>query len=611
MPIPTVPLPGEQTEALRAPMDNQRISPDQYGAQVGEGLLHLAAGVEKVRAEADALAAQEAETAYSREILGTVHGAPDESGEFKPGFSSLRGHKALEASTPTLRNLEQRRAQIASSLKNERQRRIFLGRTQAEVLGAQRTVEAHAAEQVAFLQREGLTTRLDVAAQTAAASVLTPGGQADVIGASRQIDAMRAWLEVGAEQQGLRGEDAQRFVRAGQGAVASAVLERLLEDPKNGGRGYASEARSFLEANRPLLNEKEAAKYATRLGGAEIRDKSLAKADEIWAAAKGEPSAAVEAVRAIGDGALRDAVDQRVKARIAEDHAVRVASDSPREGRIEQAIYQGRGLDRNADDYLALSDEGKARVEAKFHASQRSQRAEGSEDRRRQREMDAEAVAHFNALPLKAEDGGDQVSIDVDRSDAYANASPTARFKIKAAQKRARGDWDKDQGVSRDEFRAKVDQVAAGLGYDGKGQAARRKAFVDYMVGERQNWLDAHPQAKAIPPEAASKMFEEALKYGDKGGLHTSGNRYAYQSRLSGETFSAEGFDEQPGVELLKRLGIVKGGEAPQPTQPAPAPRPAPMARTQPTVRVKSKAEALALPKGTRFLDPNGVERVR
>lgn len=564
--IPDIPLPGGQTERLPTPFDKTSITPEQFGSGLGRGLAVAAEGLDRVYAQADATAAQEAETRYSKQILDQVYGTTDpDTGEAKPGFGSLKGHDALAASASLAKQLEDGRNEIASTLANDRQRRIFLGRTQGELLGALRSIESHTSEQVAFLQREGLKTRLEVAAQGAASTVVTPGGQTDIIGASRQIDAMREWLEIAAEQQGLKGGDAERFVREGQGGVAKAVLERLLEDPREGGRGHSQDAKAFLEANRDILDPKTAAQFAARVGPAEIRDRSLVEADRIWAEAEGDPAKAEAAVRAITETPLRDAVQTRIGQRLEQDRSVRLAADSPREARLETLIYQGFGLDRNSQDYQALSDEGKSRVEAKLNANQRADRSE-------QRQADNDAWWSFKALPLGGRQGQDQNSISIDQSPLFAGASPAMRNKIRAEQTKARAEWAKDNGVGRDTFMRQARAIADQLGWLGSeapGAPSKRANFLRAMTTAYDSWLTdpANAGASVVPPERVRAIFNEALRYGDLSGsrFNLSKNRYAWEAAKQGAAveFTTQGFPEQPGLAAAERV-LGPGPAAPR-----------------------------------------------
>jgi hypothetical protein len=494
--IPSIPLPSQTTDPLRVPTQQQRISPDQYGAGLGEGLQRLAAGVEKARAEADALAAQEAETRYSREILEKVHGAPDpKTGEFKPGYAGLKGHQALEASSPLAAELAQRREIIASELANDRQRRIFLGRSQAELLGAQRAIESHAGEQVAFLRREGLKTRLEVATQNATAAVATPGGQADLLAATAQVVGMREWLEVAAEQQGLRGDDAERFVREGQGGVASAVMQRLLETP-----GHSASAKAFLEANRALLGDRAGqfgAAIAKLTDAETLGGNARVEIDRLEREHPGDFGAQLAAAHEIADTKLSDETVQRLHARHVQAERAQADVERQRIGRLRQQIAATGQLDRSSPDFVLLSDDGKADVVERAQAHRRQQRANSAEDRRAQAQANAIARGEWANL-----DVDEKASLDVRNDRRFAGADEPTLLGLEAQQKKVR----LAPPVSVEAFRGRVKTIARDRGMD--------KAAADHFLAVMEGWyfdeterLRRAPTAKEVREQFAEQLL--------------------------------------------------------------------------------------------------------
>lgn len=590
--ISAIPLPEATTERTPTVFDQRTRTPDEFGAGLARGTEQLASGLDRIQAQADALAAQEAETTYAKDILQKVHGTVDpQTGEATPGFTNLKGHDALEKSTTLADDLTQSRQRIASTLANDRQRRLFLGRTEADLIGAQRVIESHVGEQINYLQQQGLKTRLEVATQSATAAAVTPGNEVDLIGAARQVDAMKPWLAVEAERQGLRGDDANRFVRAGQGSVAVAVMERLLEDPPKGGKGHAAEAQAFLNANRDIIEEKDAYKFKERLHAADLRDRGYAQADQIWADSNGDPAKAESFVRALPDPAIREEVQKRINERLQQDHAVRVAADSPHEGRLEQGIYQNQGLDRNSQDYLALSDEGKARVDAKAFAAIRAGRAE-------QNETDKELYWTFKETVRQNLLNNQPTNIDIDHSPLYANASPAMRAHIKFEQAQSQIEFQKNGGVDRKKFTDGAASLADSMGWITPGPGTQRQKFLREMESRYDAWLLANPGAKTVPPDEVAKMTAEAVQYGTvPGRVFGTNNRYEWQAKQRGEAFTPT-----PGAaETAKGAGAAQRVFGAQPvvrTAPPTAP-----------VRITNDAEFEALPSGTEFVGPDGVKR--
>lgn len=534
--VPTIPVTGaETTDALPTPFDTRANSPEAFGAAIGEGLGHLSKGIEKAQQEADLVAVQEAETEYAKGVLEKIHtGRVDpDTGEQQPGFRQLQGHDALARSADFTDDLERSRNEIAQGLTNDRQRRLFLQRSQGEYLSGYRAIELHTGEQTQKIAQDAFRARVSVAGQTALAAYTDP---AEV---DRQILGMSPWLAQEAQRLGLKGDAAIQFTEKWQGAVAEDVLTRMMAD-----EGRSQQARRFFEDYQGLLGDK-AAKFAHALQAANVRDQAAGEEARIWQDSGQDGQKALEMVRAIPDVAVRDETGKRLAQRVSQDHAMRVAADAPRLGRLDQAIYQGRGLDRRDPDYQALSDEGKAVADAHARASERGDNSE-------QRLIDAELRAFYSSLPLKGETGQDQVSIDILSDPRFASGSQTLRYTLQGAQKKAVGEWNKDSGASEANFKAQARKVADELGYSGKEGTATtpRGRFMDDILARRSAWLEQHPEAKGVlTQDAQTKIFEDALRYVDPGFLKS--NVPAWRVRGEGEFPQAK---EQPGLEALKRV---------------------------------------------------------
>ena len=331
-------------------------------------------------------------------------------------------------------------------------------------------------------------------------------------------------------------------------AFIKAQLERLQTDPA---------AKAIPEEKRIRLIETLKTRSLTFEGAAIAQQ--IATDPKTGAF---DPAKAIAAVEAMPDTDLtkpvvRHLIQQRVQ--------MVALADQPREGRLEQGIARFTVLDRGSRDYAELSDQGKARIEEKFRAAQRMARAVGSEDRRIQAETDRYLAALFDgSIPLKGEDGKDQVSINIDQSDLFASGSPTLRELLKSKQKKAQIEYGKDAGVSHQAFTERVNAVSQALGYDPKGTAPQ---FLKYMLDQRQEWVTAHPTAPSMPPEVAQKMIADAILYGDEGGWHLTRNRYAWQKAQAGEPFQAFPEGEMPDKvrAVLGSLHVATPPAAPVP----------------------------------------------
>lgn len=306
----------------------------------------------------------------------------------------------------------------------------------------------------------------------------------------------------------------------------------------------------------------------TALKGKALDEEGRAKVDELLAASGGDTAKAIVAARGITRTDLFDEVDKRLKGRLAEEHALRVANDTPREGRLEVGIYRFGILDRTSADYTGMSDEGRARVESKLLAVQRTRKAEDSQERRQQREIDRYLEAFYDgSLALSGEQGKDQLSIDIDHSDLFADGSPTLREKLKAKQVKRQAEWQKGQGVSRQMFLDQVNDTARSLGY----AKPKAEAFRAAVVNEYDAYLTAHPDQKVLPPAETARILGDAILVGDSAtstlGHAFSGNQAAFQARMKGDEFHAFPAGEQP-APVRAVLEKLRGTQAP----PAPAP---------------------------------------
>ena len=702
---------GVETATLQVPMQSTQVSPDRYGAKLGEGLYEAAGSLDRIQARADALAAQEAETQFSKEITDRLDGSVDADGNATPGFTELKGHAAIEASAELTRSIEDRRKEIAGNLTNKRQSDLFLGRTSGEIVSANRSIENHVKEQVVFLKQQAVKTQLETAEKRAAALAVSPSGTTDIIGAAREVDKMRPWLELAAEDQGLRGADADRFVKAGQSAVAVTVLERLLEDPTKGGRGHAAEARMFLEAHRDILDEKQIYPLKERLAAATLRDDGQAAADRIWALSGGDATTALGMARAIGNvnfpvppggtphdltkpilrsadgktwmtektiaetdpttgkvvtvpsivngkeytreqawqmyldgknpavgvhdtpeeanaygqqrhneeqilraipqgGAeLRAEVEHRLMQRISDDARVREAVDSPRVARLETLVLRGQDINRLrlTQDFLALSDEGKRHVEATAKAEKRADTAE-------QNRIDDELFWRYKGLPLGNGPAGlTRVTVDPN-SPLFTGGSSKLRDRIRAEQQQAQAEWNKDQGLGRDQFITTAREIADQMswtGSEGPGSFTRRAKFIRAMESEYDAWLKKpdNAGAKAVPPQDAAEMAANAMRYGDYGHWYSS-NVYAWEANAAGESADFRQTGDQKGLEAVQRVFEARplpvGVARPSPAAaaaPPPAPAPPPKRRA-PGTRVQGSE--IGQPGGVWEVQPNG-----
>lgn len=570
--MPRIPVYERKVEQGRLPNVTQRVD---FTAQDASGGLDKAAG-----ALGDALLKEgqrAKETADQAQLMDAYAQLGNARIDIEREVTALKGKDALGQDLPGVarQKLKAKADEITKGLPSGLApsfQRIYL---QADE-GVHRVAADHyARENDAFADVthgatvQTATSKASDAAVRAAAAPPVEGAGAPPVSVADAPDVVAARKEVldAAEAKALRkgwkGTPAEAASRAADlSTFHLAVLDRLT-DAEQG-----AAAAAYLERYGSEIDGRERGKSNVDkvVAAAGLKTRGRAEADRLWAAAEGDPAKAVALARGIKDTDLSDEVDRRLKARAAEDHGLQVAADAPREGRLEQGIARYATLDRNSKDYAALSDPGKARIEEKYKAAQRSARATGSEERRQQNETDRYLLALFDgSLPLKGEDGTDQVSIDIDRSDLFATGSPTLREVLKARQKKAQGEWAKDSGVSLQIFTNKISAVSESLGYDPKTTA---KDFLTYMREQRDQWHLDNPTAKAMPREVLDKMVGDAILYGDEGGRHFTRNRYAWQNRSKGDPFEAFPEGEQPD-KVQGVLRSLRAAPAPKVTRPS------------------------------------------
>lgn len=240
----------------------------------------------------------------------------------------------------------------------------------------------------------------------------------------------------------------------------------------------ATAAADYMAKNGHLVDG-EARKGIDRvIEGARVRDQSRTEADRIWAETGGDENAASAMVAGIQDTPLHDAVDLRLKQRVGEERAMRQAADSPRAARLEATISRFLVLDRSADDYIKLSDEGKSLIEAKYRSAQNAREALNTNARQRQDDTDKFLLAWFRgSLPLQGESGKDQVSIDIENSRVLADGSPRLRELVKGEQKMARAQVAKGLSADRQDLSDRADGIALTHGLK-KTDTGRLKAWM-------------------------------------------------------------------------------------------------------------------------------------
>jgi hypothetical protein len=175
---------------------------------------------------------------------------------------------------------------------------------------------------------------------------------------------------------------------------------------------------------------------------------------------------------------LYDAVVDRIRQDNGQIQTARRANDDPKLGRIEQGIYDPKNgkIDEDSEDWLSLSDEGKATARARLASKQR-------EDRREQSDYDAILRFKYQQLPPPQ-----QRTVDVDHTPPFRGGSQRLREELKADKQ---GLLNKS-GMSNEESKSKAEQTALERGYSTKptkkGLASDAQLYVAKMSQSFGEW---------------------------------------------------------------------------------------------------------------------------
>lgn len=560
-------VPVYESQVRQAPLPdaqvNLRVTPDDFGAQVGQGADQLAAGLEKYGKAEEA----KQDTARIMDATATMNQWTDLAihDPQKGALNTRKGKDAVGLTDEYSKAFDDAAQATRAGLANDRQRLAFdrmVGRQREVVTHELATHEAQQNDLWAKQQTGAVSeTAASNAANAAAAGPIGDPATSKALDLARQqvVDSVTAAARPGGALAGEgdpndAASPAGRVLRGNLTALHLGVLDRLTDQKRIG------EAKAYLEAHKGEIDGVALGKAKVNevLAAGVAADQARKEEDRIWAESGGDPVKAGQLARGIQDTTLFDAVDRRLKARAAEDHALQVAADAPRAGRLEVAIDRTASLDRLSKDYVRLSDEGKARVEAKYLANQRQRRAEGTQERRDQAAIDAQAKLDFDTLPLKGEQGKDQLSADV--GALFPNVSDVGAASLRLRQKKAADVWQKDQGVSSSQFDQRVDATAQQLGYDPKTTA---KQFRTYMRDKRDEWLSANPGKTAPPDDVVRTMIADQILYGNPGTF--SKNRPAWQLQQVGTTAEPVAERDQPD-KVKAALARLRGGAAGAPT---------------------------------------------
>ncbi len=504
-------------------------------------------------------------TVRDEQDLAAVHGAYAELQENRRallddpehGLVSRRGINALSDSKGFEENWQKATSDIRARLTPTQQRR-FDAIALRETDNFLQSVNRHVSRESEVVRRQNLDAALSAAKSDAVGYARR--GEIDKV--SEPLAMALTALDLEAEREGWSSEQLEAQKRAHATEAYIGALDAMVETGNvREAQTYLVEAKKSGLVDNALLAKSNIEKAVAAAGR---RDTARGLADQVWVEANGDPAAAAELLRSkeIRDTDLLDDAMQRVQQRGAEMAQFRRQADAPRLARLEQELRGPTGdFNESSDDFVRLSDEGKADALRMRDAEKRSRRAEASEQRRIQNEIDANLIAYYSSLPYIDKAGFDQVSIDLGKKP-FSDGSQRVRYELTGKQKRLNEKRTKDGGVALSAF----DKLLAADVAAEKMQGPLKAQYLAFM---REKYVayaeDPANETAPQPPEKTVRQWRfEALQHGEERRedvLFLQSNKRGFQ--FGGKPYSTAGFEERNRI-LLERLQLAEGVPAPE-----------------------------------------------
>jgi hypothetical protein len=287
------------SQAVGLPVDQVR-APSDAGLQQGLASLDRAGAAifAKVKAAEDkAIAAEvtDSETNFTRLATGEMHG---DSATGKTGFMALQGRAAESDGATVMERIEKHRQQVASALKNDAAKKLFLSRTGRQVESLRGSVETHVSHE---------RQKADVASVKARADAATEAMfNAARLGDGATVQLQSIALETSIRALALSPEDAERDVAQWRRSTVATQLDAFLDvDRVDVAEALLKDSKDMLG---PVLSKKyeaaidkvkgltEAEKYVTAvIGGARLPNGQVDEARVLRMVDEMEPAARAKA----------------------------------------------------------------------------------------------------------------------------------------------------------------------------------------------------------------------------------------------------------------------------------------------------------------------------
>ncbi len=307
--MPTVRTLNRQVRGEASPTPRITAVPTarSYGADFGETVASVG-GELFARQQHERRAAIERERVKANQIAVTSVAASlhEAAGQLEIDAQTKRGNDAFELPTVTKAAYEKRADELAATLTNDEQRQAFQMERLQRGVTLNMTVQRHVAKERQAYDDGETKAYTDGAKSAAIANALDPVRVAADM--DRGAAAVAAW----ADRRGMGKVEADAAIAAYRSETHVGVIGNLLDGE------HDKQAKAYFEEVEDQIDGETRGKLKKAIEESTLRGESQQKEDEIWAATKGDPDAALEAARKIKDPKLRDAVEQRVDQRIAE-----------------------------------------------------------------------------------------------------------------------------------------------------------------------------------------------------------------------------------------------------------------------------------------------------
>jgi len=498
MPVVPAPVRRVQTEPLGTPSPVRR--------DVSSGTEALARGVD----QAADVATRAAQKARDEQRRARLQDAWTELGKVRIDIEDTarqqKGRSALESDLENQagQGLETAAAKIEAELPDDLKGEFSAIKRQHE-LGLKEALTSHVgreAEAYRVQQYKG-TLELAKGLGTAGAAAAGPG---QVLATPEVLEARKSLLNAVTAQTKDAPPEAATAERIAQLTEFHAgVVESLAKV------GRVADAAAYLNVAKGEMDAGRAAVLTKDLAGPAQVSAALGVVQEIEARIA-DPEKRTEAVLAL-EGPLAEKALQIHKEREAAREEVAKDLDRQRFGRVTEAIEKNvlstRSQLEASIEFQRLSDEDRPRALKYLEDNHRQERSISAAERSAQAALDAAAVHEYEALAAN----DPKAAVDADVTNTYAGrVSKDGLDRIRIRQGQAKKSWDKDKGVSGDDFKSfVVSQV---------GQALKKKkdreAFVAAVDRDRQAWLEEHP-GKEPPREEVRKWIASELTQGKAG----------------------------------------------------------------------------------------------